>query len=331
MTEWNLEVVSAFMRASYGKGYCDAFTEDSPGCAVPRPRLRDPGSAAVRPRRLTSTQRCPRRTLRAAGILRAWPGSALRRVSSSPSRSRRCSPYSSSTPRSRAAARRRVKPSELASQDRPCFPRRRGRRQAEGRRERGGPAVPTSRREGPVEPDGARASTREACPISSRRAGTSSSRASSRNGTFVATPGTMVTKCPSKYTAIKPPISSGRPVDGRSRPRGARSSRSACACTRASPGPLAAVTRRRRLAMSARNALIASFGSTLVAAAILVAGFAPQRLLARLRRGALEPVARWDLQGLRALGRPGGVAPALAPHPHGLLGARRLGQPQPHA
>ena len=31
VTEWNLEVVSAFMRASYGKGYCDAFTEDSPG------------------------------------------------------------------------------------------------------------------------------------------------------------------------------------------------------------------------------------------------------------------------------------------------------------
>ena len=31
VSEWNLEVVSAFMRASYGKGYCDAFTEDSPG------------------------------------------------------------------------------------------------------------------------------------------------------------------------------------------------------------------------------------------------------------------------------------------------------------
>lgn len=30
-TEWNLEVVSAFMRAAYGKGYCDALTEDSPG------------------------------------------------------------------------------------------------------------------------------------------------------------------------------------------------------------------------------------------------------------------------------------------------------------
>jgi predicted ATPase/class 3 adenylate cyclase len=29
--EWNLEVVSAFMRAAYGKGYCDALTEESPG------------------------------------------------------------------------------------------------------------------------------------------------------------------------------------------------------------------------------------------------------------------------------------------------------------
>ncbi len=29
--EWNLEVVSAFMRAAYGKGYCDALTEDTPG------------------------------------------------------------------------------------------------------------------------------------------------------------------------------------------------------------------------------------------------------------------------------------------------------------
>ena len=31
VTEWNLEVVAAFMRAAYGKGYCDALTEDSPG------------------------------------------------------------------------------------------------------------------------------------------------------------------------------------------------------------------------------------------------------------------------------------------------------------
>jgi hypothetical protein len=29
--EWNLEIVAAFMRAAYGKGYCDALTEDMPG------------------------------------------------------------------------------------------------------------------------------------------------------------------------------------------------------------------------------------------------------------------------------------------------------------
>ena len=31
ITEWSLEVVGAFMRAAYGKGYCDALTEDAPG------------------------------------------------------------------------------------------------------------------------------------------------------------------------------------------------------------------------------------------------------------------------------------------------------------
>jgi hypothetical protein len=31
ITDWNLEVVAAFIRAAYGKGYCDALTEDSPG------------------------------------------------------------------------------------------------------------------------------------------------------------------------------------------------------------------------------------------------------------------------------------------------------------
>ena len=29
--EWNLEIVAAFMRAAYGKGYCDALTEDDQG------------------------------------------------------------------------------------------------------------------------------------------------------------------------------------------------------------------------------------------------------------------------------------------------------------
>ena len=31
VAEWNLEVVAAFMRAAYGKGYCDALTEEAPG------------------------------------------------------------------------------------------------------------------------------------------------------------------------------------------------------------------------------------------------------------------------------------------------------------
>ena len=31
VTDWNLEVVAAFIRAAYGKGYCDALTEESPG------------------------------------------------------------------------------------------------------------------------------------------------------------------------------------------------------------------------------------------------------------------------------------------------------------
>jgi hypothetical protein len=31
VSEWNLEVMAAFIRAAYGKGYCDALTEESPG------------------------------------------------------------------------------------------------------------------------------------------------------------------------------------------------------------------------------------------------------------------------------------------------------------
>jgi hypothetical protein len=31
VSDWSMEVVAAFIRAAYGKGYCDALTEDSPG------------------------------------------------------------------------------------------------------------------------------------------------------------------------------------------------------------------------------------------------------------------------------------------------------------
>ena len=31
VAEWNIDVVAAFMRAAYGKGYCDALMEELPG------------------------------------------------------------------------------------------------------------------------------------------------------------------------------------------------------------------------------------------------------------------------------------------------------------
>jgi hypothetical protein len=43
ITEWNLDVVAAFMRAAYGKGYCDALTEDSPGSLCHDHGYRIPG------------------------------------------------------------------------------------------------------------------------------------------------------------------------------------------------------------------------------------------------------------------------------------------------
>ncbi len=45
--EWNLEVVAAFMRAAYGKGYCDALTEDTPGSLCAEHGYRIPGRRAA--------------------------------------------------------------------------------------------------------------------------------------------------------------------------------------------------------------------------------------------------------------------------------------------
>ena len=48
ISEWSLDVVAAFMRAAYGKGYCDALTEPGEaqgslctdhGYKLPRPRV----------------------------------------------------------------------------------------------------------------------------------------------------------------------------------------------------------------------------------------------------------------------------------------------------
>ena len=44
--EWNLEVGGAFIRAAYGKGYCDALTEESPGALCQEHGYRVPGRTA---------------------------------------------------------------------------------------------------------------------------------------------------------------------------------------------------------------------------------------------------------------------------------------------
>jgi hypothetical protein len=51
ISEWNLEVVGAFMRAAYGKGYCDALTEDAPGllCVDHGYRVPERGSTSPAP------------------------------------------------------------------------------------------------------------------------------------------------------------------------------------------------------------------------------------------------------------------------------------------
>ena len=45
--EWSLDVVAAFMRAAYGKGYCDALTEDDHGRLCADHGYRVPGRRAA--------------------------------------------------------------------------------------------------------------------------------------------------------------------------------------------------------------------------------------------------------------------------------------------
>ncbi len=45
--EWNINVVAAFMRAAYGKGYCDSLTEDSPGSLCEEHGYRVPARRAT--------------------------------------------------------------------------------------------------------------------------------------------------------------------------------------------------------------------------------------------------------------------------------------------
>jgi hypothetical protein len=47
--EWSLDVVAAFMRAAYGKGYCDSLTEDAPGALCVEHGYRVPERTTSRP------------------------------------------------------------------------------------------------------------------------------------------------------------------------------------------------------------------------------------------------------------------------------------------
>ena len=84
---------------------------------------------------------------------------------------------------------------------------------------------------------------------------------------FVADSGSLVTKCPSKYAPAK---SEQHAELGRSRPRRALLVSFGLVVYALVAGSFAAWKRRRRLALSAQNALLAAFGTTLVAASVLV-------------------------------------------------------------
>ena len=105
------------------------------------------------------------------------------------------------------------------------------------------------------------------------------------------------------------------------------SSASGSRSTRSSRASAARARRRRRLAVSAQNALLAAFArrSSLGRAARRARA---ARLLLHLRRGAHEPRAADCVQISRVLGRPGGLAPALAARPDRLRRRRRAARPQ---
>ena len=65
--DWNLDVVAAFMRAAYGKGYCDALTEDAPGSLCGDHGYRIPVGASRRPPKTSLCTSSPAR-VRSGGL-----------------------------------------------------------------------------------------------------------------------------------------------------------------------------------------------------------------------------------------------------------------------
>lgn len=50
--EWNLETAAAFMRSAYGRGYCDAITEEDPGSLCTDHGYRVPSRPESKPKPL---------------------------------------------------------------------------------------------------------------------------------------------------------------------------------------------------------------------------------------------------------------------------------------
>ena len=85
-------------------------------------------------------------------------------------------------------------------------------------------------------------------------------------------------------------------------------------------GGWAVATKRRRLAVSAQNALVAAFGCVLVATAVLATALLTRDFsFVYVARPRVMTSRR--LRAVRVLGRPGRLAAALAVRAHGLLGA----------
>ena len=309
--DWNLDVVAAFMRAAYGKGYCDALTEESPGSLCEDHGYRIPPRAPAGAGRSASPE--PSKPCKAGARLGAWLVLALSGWSSR-SRSPRCSRSSCSTFGRRRHAVHPAEPAEGPHGRGRA--RRQGRRHAPGRRSRrAGPPLRPPGREGRRERP-SRLPRHRARPVQDRSRAAARGTAPKRRLRGEA--GLDADEVPVEVHALR------KRRSARARPRRAHSlSRARRLRARRrrlrgrdeaqAPGRLGAERAARRvrrhrggLGRPARRA-------------------AAERLLVHLRRRPHEPRAADSVHHLGVLGRAGGLAAPLAARPHGLLrGGRRL-------
>ena len=200
-------------------------------------------------------------------------------------------------------------------------PGRRRSSAGDGRRARRRPALHAARRRRERGP--CRSSTRARCPISSRRAATSMSRARSERHLRRETD-SLVTKCPSKYAdQANYLMPEPRPRRPRRRPRARR--------LRGSRRRLRRLPRAPAAARVGANALYAAFATRRDRRRSSSSPRSPaatSRFV--VRRRAHEPRAAARLHALRLLERAGGIAAPLAARPHGHGLGRGRAEPEAH-